>query len=100
MQNSKLEFGIHDAMIPIATFTRMTQSPNWRMFRRLWFRALTVKRPQAMLAGVSLLVGAATISMLLNLYSDVRRKLTEEFSAYGANVVLAPHSASPSVNPT
>jgi putative ABC transport system permease protein len=77
----------------------MTQSPNWRMFRRLWFRALTVKRPQAMLAGISLLVGAATISMLLNLYSDVRRKMTEEFSAYGANVVLAPHSVSPSVGP-
>ena len=38
----------------------------------------------------SLLVGAATMSLLVNLYSGVRRKMTQEFRAYGANVVLAP----------
>lgn len=59
------------------------------MFWRLWWRALSVKRPQAMLALGSLLVGAAVASLLLNLYSDVRRKMTQEFRAYGANVVLA-----------
>jgi len=60
------------------------------LFWRLWFRALTVKRPQAALAAGSLLAGAAVMSMLLNLYADVRRKMTQEFRAYGANVVLAP----------
>jgi putative ABC transport system permease protein len=40
----------------------------------------------------SLLVGAAVMSMLLNLYGGVRRKMTQEFRAYGANVVLAPGS--------
>ncbi len=60
------------------------------LFWRLWFRALTVKRPQAALAAGSLLAGAAVMSMLLNLYADVRRKMTQEFQAYGANVVLAP----------
>lgn len=62
------------------------------MFWRLWLRSLTVKRPQALLALVSLALGAAVASMLLNLYGDVHRKMTEEFRAYGANVILAPAS--------
>jgi len=57
---------------------------------RLWWRALSVKRPQAVLALISLLVGAAVMSMLLNLYGGVRRKMTQEFRGYGANVILAP----------
>ena len=57
---------------------------------RLWLRSLTVKRPQAVLAITSLLVGATVASMLLNLYGDARRKMTQEFRAYGPNVVLAP----------
>jgi putative ABC transport system permease protein len=57
---------------------------------RLWWRSVSVKRPQAVLALLSLMVGAAVMSMLLNLYGGVRRKMTQEFRAYGANVVLAP----------
>jgi putative ABC transport system permease protein len=38
-------------------------------------------------------VGAAVMSMLLNLYGGVRRKMTQEFRAYGSNVVLAPGSS-------
>jgi putative ABC transport system permease protein len=63
------------------------------MFWRLWWRAISLKRPQAALALGSLVVGAAVTSMLLNLYGDVRRKMTEEFRAYGANVVIAPTPA-------
>ncbi|MGD1154605.1 MAG: FtsX-like permease family protein [Terriglobia bacterium] len=63
------------------------------MFWRLWWRAISVKRPQAALALGSLVVGATISSMLLNLYGDVRRKMREEFRAYGANVVIAPASA-------
>ncbi len=59
------------------------------LFWQVWLRSVTVRRPQAALAIGSLLVGAAVASMLLNLYRDVRRKMTEEFRAYGANVVLA-----------
>src|SRR5579863_8478743 len=59
------------------------------LFWRLWLRSLTVKRPQAVLAIGSVLVGATVASMLLNLYGDVRRKMTQEFSAYGPNIVLA-----------
>ena len=60
------------------------------MFWRLWWRSLTIKRPQAGLAIASVLVGAAVASMLLNLYGDVRRKMTQEFRAYGPNVVVVP----------
>lgn len=64
------------------------------LFWRLWLRSLTVKRSQAALAIGSLLVGAAVTSMLLNLYGDVRRKMTREFRAFGANVVIAPAARS------
>lgn len=60
------------------------------MFLRLWLRSLTVKRPQALLALGSLAVGAAVASLLLNLYGGARRKMTDEFRAYGANVIVAP----------
>jgi putative ABC transport system permease protein len=59
------------------------------LFWRLWFRSLVVRRPQAALAVIALFVGAALASMLLNLYSDVHRKMTEEFRSYGANVILS-----------
>ena len=62
------------------------------MFWRLWWRALSVKRSQAALALGSLMVGAAITSMLLSLYGDVRRKMTEDFRSYGANVIIAPAS--------
>jgi len=74
---------------------RMTEHENpkrSRLFWRLWLRALTVKRAQTGVALVSLLLGAATVSMLANLYDGVGRKMTQEFRTYGANVVVAPAS--------
>jgi len=59
------------------------------MFWRLWWRAVSVKRSQAVLTLASVAVGAAITSMLLNLYGDVHRKMTEDFRSYGANVVIA-----------
>ena len=68
------------------------------LFWWLWFRSLVVRRPQAIVAMVALLVGAAIASMLLNLYGDVHRKTTEEFRSYGANVILSAN-AIPSSGP-
>ena len=68
------------------------------MFWRLWWRAISVKRSQAALAVGSLAVGAAITSMLLNLYGNVQRKMTEDFRAYGSNVVVAPASAKSGVS--
>jgi hypothetical protein len=66
---------------------------------RLWWRSVCVKRPQAALAVLSLLVGAAVTSMLLNLYEGLRHKMTQEFRAYGPNVVVAPSSSTSSTQP-
>ena len=71
----------------------IARSPDRLMFWRLWWRAVSVKRSQTMVALGSLAVGAAITSMLLNLYGDVRRKMTEDFRSYGPNVVIAPASA-------
>ena len=80
-----------DRSTKVASANRQsTHSLNRSMFWRMWWRSLTLKRPQAGLAIASVLVGAAVASMLLNLYSDVRRKMTQEFRAYGPNVVIAP----------
>ena len=72
---------------------QISRSSDGSMFWRLWWRALSVKRSQAALALGSLVVGAGITSMLLNLYGDVRRKMTEDFRAYGANTVIAPRSS-------
>src|SRR5437867_90156 len=71
----------------------MNHPSSLKMFWRLLLRSIFVKRPQAALAVGSLLVGAAVTTMLLNLYEDVHRKMTQEFRAYGANVVLSPRAA-------
>jgi putative ABC transport system permease protein len=60
------------------------------LFFRLWLRSLTVKRPQAALGLAAILVGAALAAALLNLHDGVRRKMTQEFRAYGANALVAP----------
>jgi putative ABC transport system permease protein len=74
--------------------------PNRRgFFFRIWWRSVSVKRPQAMVALLSLVVGAAVMSMLLNLYGGVRRKMTQDFRAYGANVVLAPGASTTITHP-
>lgn len=65
------------------------------IFWRLCLRSVRLRRPQALLGIGSLLVGAAVCSLLLNLYSGVRQKMTESFSAFGPNIILAPRSASP-----
>jgi len=78
-QASNSEFRVSSFQLPISRFQF-----------RIWLGALTVKRPQAAVTVGSLLVGAMVASTLLNLYSDVQRKMTNEFTAYGPNVVLAP----------
>ncbi|HEV2380032.1 MAG TPA: FtsX-like permease family protein [Terriglobia bacterium] len=67
----------------------MSQSVNHSMFWRVWLRSLAVKRPQSALAFAALALGATVASLLLNVYSDARRKMQDEFRSYGPNVILA-----------
>jgi putative ABC transport system permease protein len=72
----------------------MSRKPNNSLFLRLWLRALTVKRPQAGLGVAAVLLGAALAAALLNLHDGVRRKMTQEFRSYGANVIVSPRDES------
>ena len=100
------ERAVFPASVPVASSKRDGTShplprrgPRRGGTFRLWWRSVSVKRPQAALALLSLLVGGAVMSMLLNLYGGVQRKMTQEFRAYGANVVLAPGSSNSITRP-
>lgn len=63
------------------------------MFGRVLWQLLRVSRGRLAVALVALVSGAAVCSALLNLQLDAKRKLTQEFRALGANVVVAPPQA-------
>jgi putative ABC transport system permease protein len=60
------------------------------MFGRLLWKLLRASRGRLVVALIALVSGAAVISALLNLDFDIERKLTQEFRALGANLVIAP----------
>jgi putative ABC transport system permease protein len=65
----------------------------WRIIRRLF--SANPGRLFVML--LSLGAGASVTAALLNLQIDAKRRLTTEFRAFGANVVVAPSNASATV---
>lgn len=60
-----------------------------RLGWRILGRSLSLKRPQALVTLLSLTIGAAVAAMLLNLYGDAQAKMTREFRAFGANLILS-----------
>lgn len=67
----------------------MADSPMfWRIVRRL----LTSNYARLFVILLALGAGAAITSALLNLQIDAKRRLTTEFRALGANVIIAPPS--------
>lgn len=61
----------------------------WRIVRRL----LTSNYSRLFVILLALGAGAAITSALLNLQIDAKRRLTTEFRALGANVIIAPRAA-------
>lgn len=61
----------------------------WRILRRL----LQTNRARLFVVLLALGAGAAVTSALLNLQVDAERRLTREFRAFGANVMIAPREA-------
>jgi putative ABC transport system permease protein len=59
------------------------------MFCRLLWRMVSGNRGRLMVALVAVVSGAAVVSALLNLQSDIEHKLTQEFRVLGSNVVIA-----------
>jgi putative ABC transport system permease protein len=68
--------------------------PTRSMFWRILWKLFGASRGRLAMALVALSSGAAITSALLNVNLDAERKLTQEFRTLGANVVIAPPSAS------
>jgi putative ABC transport system permease protein len=68
----------------------------WRIERRL----LTANYGRLFVILLALGAGAAVTSALLNLQIDARKRLTTEFRALGANVIVSPRQASAAASPS
>jgi putative ABC transport system permease protein len=69
---------------------------NRTMFWRIVRRLLAANRPRLFVLLLALGAGAAITSALLNLQVDAKRRLTTEFRAFGANIVIAPRETAAS----
>jgi putative ABC transport system permease protein len=71
------------------------------MFGRLLWKLLRSNRGRLAVALVAVISGATVISALLNVQFDISRKLSQEFSSLGPNLMIAPKGgALPSVGAT
>ena len=66
----------------------------WRIVRRL----ITANYGRLFVILLALGAGAAVTAALLNLQIDAKKRLTTEFRALGANVIVAPRAASDTAN--
>jgi len=69
-------------------------SGNRAMFWRIIRRLLGANRGRLFVMLLALGAGAAVTAALLNLQVDAKRRLTTEFRALGANIIVAPHTTS------
>jgi putative ABC transport system permease protein len=69
------------------------RSMFWRIVRRL----VTSHRGRLFVILLALSAGAAVTAALLNLQVDAKRRLSSEFRAFGANVIVAPRSGDSAV---
>lgn len=66
------------------------RAANRAMFWRIIRRLLSANRGRLFVMLLALGAGAAVTAALLNLQVDAKRRLTTEFRAFGANVIIAP----------
>src|SRR5712664_23633 len=74
--------------------------PDRKMFWRIVRRLLGANRGRLFVMLLALGAGAAVTAALLNLQVDAKRRLTTEFRAFGANVIVLPQHAPPSGSET
>ena len=67
---------------------RRAHAPHASMFLRMLVRAAVLRRGRAASALFAMVVAAAVVTAMLNLYVDVQAKLQREFRNYGANIIL------------
>src|SRR5258706_10803271 len=66
--------------------------PDRKMFWRIIRRIFASNRARLLVILLALGAGAAVTAALLNLQVDAKRRLTTEFRAFGANVLITPRS--------
>jgi putative ABC transport system permease protein len=76
----------------------ISRTPNRKMFWRIVRHLLTANRSRLFVILLALAAGAAITAALLNLQTDARRRLSVEFRAFGANVMMRGKSDSGSPN--
>jgi len=64
------------------------KAPHTSMFLRMLVRAAVLRRGRAASALFAMVVAAAVVTAMLNLYVDVQAKLQREFRNFGANIIL------------
>ena len=69
------------------------RSANRGMFWRIMRRLFNANRSRLFVILLALGAGAAVTAALLNLQVDAKRRLTTEFRAFGANLIVAPKSS-------
>jgi putative ABC transport system permease protein len=75
-----------------------SRSENRQMFWRIVRRLLGANRTRLFAILLALGAGAAVTAALLNLQIDAKRRLTTEFRAFGANVLVTPRDVSQSLD--
>jgi putative ABC transport system permease protein len=74
--------------------------PDRKMFWRIIRRIFASNRARLLVILLALGAGAAVTAALLNLQVDAKRRLTTEFRAFGANVVLVPKNSASTASGT
>src|SRR5580704_5383409 len=69
---------------------------GFSMFWRIERRLLTTNYARLFVILLALGAGAAVTAALLNLQMDAKKRLTTEFRALGANVIIAPNAGASS----
>ena len=67
------------------------------MFLRVLGKSFRRRISRIMVALLAVIVGAATTAVLISVSVDIHRKLSVEFRAYGANLILLPKTEALSI---
>jgi putative ABC transport system permease protein len=65
-----------------------------RMFLRILFKSLKVRRNRVAITFCSVAIGASIITALASVYFDISAKMSRELRTYGANFFIGPKAAS------
>ncbi len=69
---------------------KVLKTPRARMFLRILFKSLKVRKNRVFITFFSIMIGAAIITALSSVYLDISAKMSRELRAYGANFFIGP----------